>query len=293
MRTFATSSLVAAAAAVAGLAGSAQAQLDPSLVNGLSSNCASGLVGIVTNSNVSSCLALPNAVGALTSAGNSSSVIPGLQQYLGGSICGSSKTACTQSQLSSANSTLLQACSSDLQNNNGQNIPALVYYFINNYDRLRDAACLENSSGQYCLIQGLYTVQNSTGMNLTFSEIQNLLSSQSTQQQTLQALAQNKTAFCTDCNHALYSELFPNNSNQEVSGAVSQTCGSNFTNGQIPSGIRATANGNSTSSSSSSSSSGSSSSSSKNAAKATLNTGALAAAGASALAAVAAGLTLL
>jgi hypothetical protein len=284
MRSIGATSLVAAVAAVAGLAGSAQAQLDPSLVTGLSSGCASSLVGIVTSSNISSCLSLPSAVGALTSAGNNS-VVPGLNQYLSGSICGSGKTACTKDQLSAANSTLLQACGSDIQGSNG-GIPALVAYFINSYDRLRTAGCLQDSQGEYCLVKEMYTLQNVTQMPISFSGIQSLLSNQSTQQQSLMALSANKTAFCSDCTHALYSTLFPTNSNAQLAGAVNQTCNSTFLDGKVPSTIKSTANGNSTSASSSSGSG-----SGKNAA-AGINLGSVAAFG-SALAAVAAGLALL
>lgn len=281
-----TSTALMAVAAVA-LAGTADAQLNPALVTGLSSGCASGLVGLVTNSNVSSCLALPNAVGALTSAGNSS-VVPGLQNYLSGSICGSSHTACTTSQLSSANATLLQSCGSDLSSNNGANIPALVYYFINSYDKLRNAGCLQSSSGSYCLTNEMYMLQNVTQMPITFSTIQAILSNSTAQQESLQALMANKTAFCTDCTHGLYAELFPSNSNQRLAYAVNQTCGSSFLDGQVPSDVKSTANGNSTSSSSSSGSS----SSGKNAAVGINKAGAVAVVG-SAVATIAAGLTLL
>lgn len=279
-----------AAAAVATFAGGASAQLDPSLVTGLSAGCASGLVGIVTSSNISSCLSLPSAVGALTSSGNSS-VIPGLNNYLGNNICGSGKTACTKAQLMAANGTLLQSCGSDLQSNGGQNIPALVYYFINNYDKLRTAGCLQDSTGESCLVKDMYTLQNVTQMPITFSAIQNILSNQTSQQQALMALSANKTAFCTDCTHGLYSVLFPNNSNQQLAAAINQTCNSTFLDGKVPSTLKLTANGNSTVSSSSSGSG--SGSGSGNGAPNTFNKGTLVTAVGSALAAVAAGLALL
>lgn len=287
MRAIGTTSLVAAAAALAGFAGSAQAQLDPSLVTGLSAGCATGLLQIVTSSNISSCLALPQAVAALTSSGNNS-IVPGLNQYLGGSICGSGKPACTQAQLSAANGTLLQSCGSDLQSNNGENIPALVYYFINSYDELRTAGCLQDSQSQYCLVNDMYTLQNVTRMPLTLSSIQSILGNKTTQQQSLEALAANKTAFCTDCTHGLYTVLNPNNTNQQFAGAVNQTCNATFLDGKVPSTLKSTADGNSTIPGASS---GSSSSSGKNAAS-SINTGDVAVIG-SALAAVAAGLALL
>lgn len=233
-------------AAVLALAGTASAQLDPSLVTGLSAGCASGLVGLVTNSSVSSCLALPSAVGALSSAGNTS-VIPGLQSYLSNSICGSGKTACSTAQLGAANSTLLQTCGADLASNNGANIPALVYYFINAYDKLRNAGCLQNSAGESCLTNELYTLQNITQTPVTFTSIQSILSNQTTQQMSLQAVAANKTAFCTDCTHGVYSILFPTNSNQRLAAAVNQTCGASFLDAKIPSSLKSTAQGNSTS----------------------------------------------
>lgn len=282
---------LAAAAVVAGFAGSAQAQLDPSLVNGLSSSCATGLVGLVTNSSVSSCLNLPTAVGALTSAGNSS-VVPGLNSYLNSGVC---KTACNSTQLAQANGTLLQSCSSDLQSSSGSSnsIPGLVYYFINSYDRIRDAGCLQGSDGQSCLVKDMYVLQNTTQMPITFTGIQELLSNQTAQGQALEALSMNKTAFCSDCTHGLYSILFPNNSNAQLASAINATCNSTFTNGQIPSSLKQTATGNSTSSSSSSSGSGSSGSSgSGHNAAAGINTGAITAFG-SALALVAAGFALL
>ncbi|CBQ71173.1 conserved hypothetical protein [Sporisorium reilianum SRZ2] len=289
MRAVSTTSLVAAAAVAAvTFTGTAQAQLDPSLVTGLSAGCASGLVGLVTNSNISSCLALPSAVGALTSAGNNS-VVPGLQNYLSNSICGSGKTACTSTQLAAANGTLLQSCGTDLRSNGGANIPALVYYFINSYDKLRTAGCLQNSAGELCLTKEMYALQNTTQMPISFTTIQGILSNETTQQQSLQALAANKTTFCSDCTHGLYAVLFPGNSNQRLAGAVNQTCNSTFLDGKVPATLKSTANGNSTSSAAGSSASGKGSG---NTAAAGFNAGAVAALG-SALAAVAAGLALL
>nr|QBH67482.1 hypothetical protein UE_1416 [Ustilago esculenta]QBH67595.1 hypothetical protein UEMT_2061 [Ustilago esculenta] len=282
MRAVSATTLVAATVAVAGFVGTASAQLDPSLVTGLSAGCASGLIGIVTSSNVSSCLALPQAVGALTSAGNSS-VVPGLNQYLGGSICGSGKTACTKDQLSAANNTLLQSCGSDFALNNGQNIPALVYYFINSYDKLRTAGCLQDSKGELCLVQDMYILQNVTQQPISFTGIQSILSNQTAQQQSLMALTANKTAFCTECTHGLYAVLFPNNSNAQLAGAVNQTCSSTFLDGKVPSTLKSTANGNSTSAASIATT--------KNAA-AGVNMGAVTAVG-SVIAALAAGLALL
>ena len=284
MRAVATT--LVAAAAVASFAGTATAQLAPSLVTGLSSGCATSLVTLVTASNITSCLALPSAVGALTSGGNGS-VIPGLNNYLSNSICGSSKPACTRDQLSAANNTLLQSCSSDLQSNGGANIPGLVYYFINSYDKLRTAGCLQDSQGQYCLTKDMYELQNITQMPITFSSVQNILSNETTQQQSLMALSANKTAFCTDCTHGLYAVLFPNNSNQRLAAAVNQTCNSTFLDGKVPSTLKSTANGNSTTAASTASGSGSG----KNAANG-VNTGAIAAVG-SAIAVLAAGLALL
>ncbi|KAJ1031248.1 hypothetical protein NDA18_002466 [Ustilago nuda] len=285
--TISSTSVIAAVAALAGLAGSAQAQLDPSLITGLSSGCASGLVGIVASSNISSCLSLASAVGALTSSGNSSIVL-GLNSYLSDNICSSNKPACTKDQLSSANDTLLQSCGSDLRANGGANIPALVYYFINSYDKLRTAGCLQNSQGEYCLTNEMYMLQNVTQMPITFSSVQQLLNNEQTQQQSLVALSANKTAFCTDCTHGLYATLFPNNSNQQLAGAVAQTCNQTFLDGNVPSTLKSTANGNSTTASSSSPGSGSGSGNSA----AGLNTGAVVAFS-SALAAVAAGFALL
>ncbi|SPO32363.1 uncharacterized protein UTRI_02920 [Ustilago trichophora] len=286
MRAIATTTTLAIAATVAGLAGTVSAQLDPSLVTGLSANCASGLVGIVTTSNISSCLALPSAVGALTSAANTSSVLPGLSNYLNNNICGASKSPCTKDQLSAANSSLLQSCATDLGANGGQNIPALVYYFINSYDRLRTAACLQDSTGTSCLVKDMETLQDTTRMNLTFSAIQNVLSNQTIQQQSLMALSANKTAFCTDCTHGLYSVLFPNNSNQQLAGALGQTCNTTFLDGKIPATLKSTANGNSTTTTSSATANGG-----KNAAS-PVNIAAIASVG-SLVAALAAGLALL
>ncbi|SNX82086.1 uncharacterized protein MEPE_00792 [Melanopsichium pennsylvanicum] len=287
-----TTITVAAAAAFAGFAGfaaPAAAQIDASLVTGLSSGCASSLVGLVTNSNISSCLALASAVGALTSAGNAS-IVPGLNNYLSNNICASGKSPCTSSQLSAANSTLVQSCGSDLASNNGQNIAALVYYFINSYDKLRNAACLQNSKGESCLVEDMYALQNATNVPLSFTSIQSVISNQTSQQQALTALSVNKTVFCTDCTHGLYTTLFPTNSNQQVAGAVSQTCNSSFTDGKVPTTLKQTATVNSTSASASSPSNSVSSSSGRNVA-ASFNTGAVAAFG-SVLAAVAAGFAL-
>ena len=285
MRTITTTSLVAAAATLVGLTTPASAQLDPSLVTGLSSNCASGLVGLVTTSNVSSCLALPTAVGALTSAGNNS-VVPGLESYLSSSICGSGKTACTTAQLSAANATLLQSCGSDLQQ--GASIPTLIAFFLNRYDSIRTAGCLQNSQSKYCLIEEMYTLQNTTQMPISFTTIQSILSNSTTQQQSIQALAANKTAFCTDCTHGLYTALFPSNSNQRLAGAVNQTCGAEYLDGKIPSSLKSTAQGNSTSSGSSSGSG-----SKGNGALGLLDVKSVVSVGTAALAAVAAGFTLL
>lgn len=92
-------------------------------------------------------------------------------------------------------------------------------------------------------------VQNTTGQNLTLDYLSGLTSSSSNAMSALSSLENNKTAFCTNCTHALYSVVYANGTGtqgtpltssetNQAKNAISNTCGANFVDGQIPAGIK-------------------------------------------------------
>lgn len=100
--------------------------------------------------------------------------------------------------------------------------------------------------------------QTITGQNVTFEYLLNFNKSSLTT--LVKTLATNKTAFCSDCNKALFTTLGPLVATNatiatELGSTFAQSCGNNSI-GTIPSTVTESAKGNSTSSSGSSSSSG-------------------------------------
>ncbi|KAN0065523.1 hypothetical protein ACQY0O_001360 [Thecaphora frezii] len=262
MRTF-TAPTYAALAALATLATGAQAQIDTSIITGLSAGCGQSILGLLSNKDISSCLSLTQAVSALGGAGNGS-IVPALDGYFSGAIC--PQAPCASTALNSTVQSLSTACADDVKK--GASLPTIILTLLQNYDAVRSVGCLQDTSNkQLCLIETLYAVQNATGKPLTLQAVSAILSGDSTATQQIVGLASNKTLLCTNCNDAILTSLSTAsistsskaNATQspiaQLAQGAGQTCGANFTDGQIPTSVKQTAQGSSTSASSSSNSS--------------------------------------
>ncbi|EPQ30670.1 uncharacterized protein PFL1_01571 [Pseudozyma flocculosa PF-1] len=252
MRPF-TASKYAAAVAVATLASGAHAQLDTSLITGLAPACGQALLGLISNQDLSNCLALTDAVGVLGAAGQNS-IVPGLNGYFAGDIC--PKAPCPSAALTSAQQSISQACQSDLPKGG---IPALILFLLSNYDTVRSLGCLKNDqNNQLCLVDTMYAVQNATGKPLTFQSLSGLLSNDQATTQSLMQVAQNKTLLCSACNDALFTvasqspaaakaqQGSSDSALTKVAQGAAQTCGAAFTDNKVPDNVKQTATGNST-----------------------------------------------
>ena len=146
-------SLPAAALLSLALATGSHAQLPSSVTAGLSVQCLGGLAGLITNSALNQCLQLTEAVGAFGAAGQTSSLIPAFNTYLSNSICPGAP--CNSTTIMTANSTIGTACSSELQN--GTSIATVLSFLFSNYDSVRSAFCLEDTTqnNQLCVTQTL------------------------------------------------------------------------------------------------------------------------------------------
>jgi hypothetical protein len=128
---------------------STMAQLPTGLVSGLSTQCIGGLSGLITNTDLNTCLSLTTALTTFSGATGSNSLVPGLQTYLSNNIC---PTACSASTLTSANQTIVSSCQAELTN--GTTIVTPLVYLFTHYDTIRSAACLKNGNN-LCIAETL------------------------------------------------------------------------------------------------------------------------------------------
>ena len=230
------------------LASTAQAQipgLSSGLISGLSTNCLGGLASLLGNQELNSCLAITSVVTRLGGVGQNDSLVGPLNTYIGSNLCPAN--ACSNSTLSSANSTINQSCSSEIQS--GQNIlPGLLQLVVSNYNAVKTASCLEDTKAndQICVVQTLTNLQQNLGQNVSLNTITNLSKGGSSAlQPLLQKLAGNSSAFCTDCNKGILSTLAPTlqtylnaSTNQAIQQAVTEGCGQTFLASGVPSDLK-------------------------------------------------------
>lgn len=210
---------------------------------GLSSQCTSTLTNLVT-SGQASCLNLAGLAGLATAGNSSNSVIGPINSWLAG-VC--STGPCSNQTLSDVVTNVTSGCATDLQGLgiSSSNAQQIIPYVQEAYPTVRQIACLQDTStNQNCLTETLYGIQNST-TTLSVTNIiglfGNLMSG------NVANIPKNVT--CTDCTHAAYTLATKSPLSGYLSGAnsdVSSYCGSDFTNGQMPSDVKETASNSTT-----------------------------------------------
>ncbi|GAA5828852.1 hypothetical protein JCM11251_005898 [Rhodosporidiobolus azoricus] len=222
-------SLIAVVAAAA-----VNAQLG-SLTSGLSSSCASAAYSLIS-SDFATCSSLGSLLNVFLASG---SIVTPVNNWLD-TLCTSGNN-CTDAAISNATNIIDQGCSAEVQS--GQALITTVRTLVADFPQVRSAACLASTSNNtFCITNLLSSVQNATGTDITFDTVSNLDAS------TLTSIP--SSAVCTDCAHALITELSPvlgGNSSSTITGAIESYCGESFTDGKIPSTVEEKTSSNSTS----------------------------------------------
>ncbi|GAA5896025.1 hypothetical protein JCM6882_005590 [Rhodosporidiobolus microsporus] len=224
--------LIALAAATA-----ANAQLG-SLTSGLSASCGSAAYSLIS-SDFATCSSLGSLLNVFLASG---SIVEPVDNWLT-TLCTGGQN-CTDAAISNATSIIDQGCSEEISS--GQALISTVRTLVANFPQVKEGACLASTSNDtFCVTNLLSGVQNATGTDLSFDTVSNLNATSLTSIPT--------SAVCTDCAHALISELGPvfgANSSSTITGAISSVCGESFTDGQIPSTVSEKTSSNSSTNSS-------------------------------------------
>ncbi|PWN35321.1 uncharacterized protein FA14DRAFT_178697 [Meira miltonrushii] len=232
------------------LASTAQAQipgLSSGLISGLSTNCLGGLASLLSNQDLNSCLAITSVITELGTVGQNDSLVGPLNTYIGSNLCPASP--CSNSTLASANSTINQSCSSEIQS--GANVlPGLLQLVVSNYNDVKKASCYEDTkaNNEICIVQTLTNLQQNLGQNVSLNTITSLSKGGSSAlQPLLSKLAANSSALCTDCNRGILTTLAPtlqsylnSSTNQALQQAVAQGCGQTFLTSGVPTDLKET-----------------------------------------------------
>jgi len=205
----------------------------------LSSQCQSTLTTLATSSEAS-CLNLVGLIPLATANSSSTSIISPINSWLSG-VC--STGACTNQTLSDVVTNITSGCSSDLQSLglSTSNAQAIIPYVQEAYPIVRQIACLQDTStSQNCVTETLYGVQNAT-TTLSLTNIVGLVSQLSSGK--VPDIPKNVT--CSDCAHAAYTvastSALASYFASDTNSSISSYCGSDFTNGQMPSDVKETA----------------------------------------------------
>lgn len=174
---------------------------------------------------------------------SSGSVVDALDPWLA-TVCNQD---CTPAALANASSIIDAGCASDLAS--GASVAVGLEVITTNYTLFHDTLCLRQAPNatakaqktDYCVSELLGSVQAATGTTLNSSMLLDLATGGTAQ---LMALFRSVSAdaVCTDCVHALFTELTPliGEEYAALGGAVlNGMCvgGGNFTDGAIPSGV--------------------------------------------------------
>jgi len=203
----------------------------------ISSQCTSALTSVAASPDGSQCLN-PSALVQLAISNSSSSIIPTVDNWLNG-LCAQGQ--CSNATLEAAVTNITTGCSTELQSlglttTDPATLVSGVQYV---YPTLRQVVCLKDTGvGSLCATELLQGIEKDTG-TLTLSSIVNLI----TQSMSGQNVNISQQVLCSSCSKAMYTTAalnLPSLVSSEQSNLES-TCGANFTDGQMPSGISETA----------------------------------------------------
>jgi len=203
---------------------------------GLSQQCQSILTSTLANPSVSQCLNTITALNIFTTAANTS-IVPAVDNWLKG-VCAAAP--CDNSTLTQATQNITSGCQSDLSNLGitSQDTQTIVNDVLQFYPTVRKVACLElKSNNSLCVTDVLDDLQAVVGplsTNNIVSIIQGVLSGNST-------VSIPKSVTCNDCTEAAWAiikqDIPAAASNTQITGVISNTCGSDFLNATQPTDV--------------------------------------------------------
>jgi hypothetical protein len=202
----------------------------------ISSQCTTALASVAASPDAL-CLN-PSALVQLVISNSSSSVIPTIDNWLTG-LCAQGQ--CSNTTLEAAVTNVTTGCSTELQSLGltTTDPAALVSGVQEVYPTLRQAVCLKDTGvGSLCPTELLQGIESAT-TTLTLSNLISLI----TQSMSGQNVSIPQNVLCSSCSKAMYTTValgVPSLVSTEQS-TVQSTCGTNFTDGQMPSGIEETA----------------------------------------------------
>ncbi|KAG1890233.1 hypothetical protein F4604DRAFT_653874 [Suillus subluteus] len=202
----------------------------------LSSQCQTALLNTAASSSAA-CLNPSGLVSLVVTNSNSSSIIPGVNTWLSG-LC--SQAACSNSTLQTVVTDLVSGCSTELSSLGvTTNSTDIVTSIQAAYPTVRQLMCLKDTStSTLCVPELLTSAQSATttiSLNNIVALVTKLVSGQST--------GIPSSATCTNCTKAAYTILsqgLPEVASTAQS-SFSSECGTNYTDGQMPSDIQETA----------------------------------------------------
>jgi len=203
---------------------------------GLSQQCQNVLTAALANPNLTQCLNTITAINIFTTTANTS-IVPAVDNWLKG-VCAAAP--CDNSTLTQAAQNITSGCQSDLSNlgissQDAQNIVNDVVQF---YPTVRKVACLETkANNSLCVTDVLDDLQAVVGplsTNNIVSIGQGVLSGNST-------VSIPKSVTCNDCTEAAWAIIKQDDpavtSNTQITGVISNTCGSDFLNATQPTDV--------------------------------------------------------
>ncbi|KAK7472753.1 hypothetical protein VKT23_000863 [Stygiomarasmius scandens] len=201
----------------------------------LSDQCTSTLVQAAANPDVSTCLS-PGTLLPLVTGSQNNSVIDPINNWLN-SMC--SAPACSNDTLSAFVQNVTAGCSTELSamGISSDDANSIIPTIQAAYPTVRKVACLQDGNTK-CVTQTLTNIQDMVG-TLSISNVGNIGANIASSD-----VPSNVT--CTDCIKEAYNiinEDFPSLVSDAQSDLQSQ-CGSDFTDGQSPSGISESASTN-------------------------------------------------
>jgi len=198
----------------------------------ISSGCKTSLTNILASPDAS-CLN-PSALISLATAGNDTSVVDPINNWLNG-LC--AQPACSNATLSAVVTNITTGCSTELSAAGlSTSDPSSIISVVQEaYPTVRQVVCLKDTSANaLCITELLTDIQNSVG-TLSISNIitiiPNIVSGSST-------IPKNVT--CNDCTKQAYNVVnknFPGLISSSDATGLSTACGASFTDGASPSEI--------------------------------------------------------
>lgn len=191
---------------------------------GFSQKCQQALVQLANNADASKCMAIPQILPVF--ANPDSSTVKPVEGWLN-AVC--SAQPCSDQTITTIVTTFIQGCPEEVKYLGINDASSAIETVRQLYPAYRKAICLRKSDNNLCYTETMTNYEKFVSGTLTYHKLGQFLQDD--------PMNLPSSVACTNCGKATYNAFQSFGPNPEVTNTIKGLCGTDFINGQHPSGM--------------------------------------------------------